>query len=114
MAAEKATIPQCVDALFKAHGNISKAAKLIGCTRGSLSGRIQRHKKLKTAHTESKEQLLDLAEDSLLELIKEKNLGAVCFALKCQGKARGWIENPAQSPVIQELKQVVLKVVESD
>ncbi len=89
-----ATVPQCADALWKAHGNVTKAAKLIGCSRTALSGRIGRNKSLKKAQIESKEQLLDYAEDALWSLIADKNLGAICFALKCQGKHRGWIESP--------------------
>ncbi len=89
-----ATIPQCADALVKAHGNVTQAAKMIGCSRSGLSGRISRHATLKKARIEGTEKLLDLAESALWQLVRDKNLGAVCFALKCQGKGRGWIENP--------------------
>lgn len=92
MPAAKSTIKQAADAIWKAHGNVTKAAKLLGVSRTALSGRIGRHQTLKKAKREASDSLLDLAEDALWSLVADKNLGAVCFALKCQGKERGWVE----------------------
>ena len=47
---------------------------------------------MKAVLEEVKETALDIAEDKLMGLIRDGNLGAICFFLKCQGKHRGYVE----------------------
>lgn len=92
MAARKFTIPQAVDALFKNHGNVSAAARVLGVDHSTLFNRLKKNEKLRVARAEAEEQLLDLAESTIATLIKEKNVTATIFTLKCKGKKRGWID----------------------
>lgn len=67
-------------------------AKALDCTRPTLDAWIGDDPDYKQAFIEARDQTLDLAETKLRELINDKNLGAICFYLKTQGKSRGFIE----------------------
>ena len=41
---------------------------------------------------EIQEERIDFAETKLMEKIADGNIIAILFFLKCQGKARGWLE----------------------
>lgn len=73
-------------------GFISKTAKSLNVNYQAIWDRIQRSSKLKQSYEEIKESYLDLAESALLVKIRDGDLGAICFFLKCQGKKRGYIE----------------------
>src|SRR3990172_5929006 len=81
-----------LQALELAYGNITTAAKSIGVTRQQIIGWKRTDDIFAALCKEIEEGLIDFAESKLFELINGKNLGAVCFFLKCKGKARGWIE----------------------
>ena len=82
-----------VKALEKSGGIMAKAARMLGVTRAAISRRVRRSARLQEKLIECKETRLDVAESVLDELVREKNLGAVCFQLKCLGKERGYVEN---------------------
>jgi len=44
-----------------------------------------------------RERYVDICEEKLMEFVEKGNLTAVIFALKCLGKARGWIQYPESS-----------------
>ena len=92
MSREMTTIQQCKDALVRHGGFVTHAAHSLGITHGALSTRIKRHKELQQVREEICESYLDLAESSLIAKMKEKDLGSICFYLKCKGKSRGYVE----------------------
>ena len=79
-------------ALQATGGFISLAAQRVGCSTRTVERRIAASAKLRAQLEEICEKKLDLAESSLMKLIKDGNLGAICFYLKCKGKHRGYIE----------------------
>jgi hypothetical protein len=81
-----------VEALYKAGGNMSSAARLLGMTRAGLFKRIKKSAELAAAHDDAREVNLDAAEDSLMSAVRAGEGWAVCFYLKCQGKGRGYVE----------------------
>jgi len=87
-----ATIKQIEKALENAGGFQSHAAKQLGITQQAVNDRIKKSPYLQAKLHSIRESYLDLAEIELLKLMKEGNLGALCFYLKCQGKHRGYIE----------------------
>lgn len=87
-----ATIEQIISVLEKNGGYIVRSAKALGISHSSLSLRIKKSKRLQDALYVIKESQLDLAESKLITKIREKDLGAICFYLKTQGKKRGYIE----------------------
>jgi DNA-binding transcriptional ArsR family regulator len=88
----KLTVEEIAEALRPSGGIISHAAESLGVHRSTISRRIARSEKLKAVLEDAKETALDIAESQLIELIKDGNLGAICFFLKCQGKHRGYVE----------------------
>ncbi len=96
-----------VNAIKKAHGMVSGAAKILGCHVTT----IWRHKdspKVAAAFHEAKEATLDFAELKLIEAMQKGEAWAVCFFLKTQGKSRGYIE---RSEVDHSLNPQTLKAL---
>ncbi len=86
-------------ALEQYSGNIKAAGLEIGIKRPYHW--VSRHtekdsafaEKYNEVRDEARNLMLDTCEEILEEKIKkDKNLAAVLYYLKCQGKARGWIE----------------------
>ena len=88
----KLTVDEIAEALRPSGGIISHAADSLGVHRSTISRRVAESEKLNAVLEEAKETALDIAEDKLMELVKNGNLGAICFFLKCQGKHRGYVE----------------------
>lgn len=87
---KNATIKQL---LWDHGGLLTKVAKDVGMCRSGVWKRIKKSQELQDAYEDSKEYNLDEAEHALMEKVRQGNLGAICFYLKCKGKARGYIEN---------------------
>ena len=86
------TDAQLAAALKQYSGNITKAAKNLGCARSTVHRRVADSAELTQLVTDSREALVDLAEDKLRTLINKGNPAAVFFTLKTLGKPRGYIE----------------------
>lgn len=86
------TVKQYATAIKASGGFLADAARILNVTRSSVTQRVKRNKKLQVILEEAQEENLDLAEAKLIELVKDGNLGAICFYLKCQGKQRGYVE----------------------
>jgi hypothetical protein len=78
--------------LTRGRGSFAAAARQLGCTRSTIQNYCTRHPALYAVCVQARETLLDGAEDALHALIDKHDLGAVCFYLKTQGKARGYVE----------------------
>ena len=86
------TISQIETALRQTGGFVSYAAKQLNCTHQNVRKRIDASPYLQEVQSSIHDQYLDLTEHALIKQIKEENLGAIIFYLKCQGKKRGYIE----------------------
>lgn len=71
-------------------GNLSEAARAIGCNRKTLTRYADRYDEVAEALEDARAGLVDLAESELRNLIKEGDFGAIRFALRCWGDKRGW------------------------
>lgn len=69
------------------------AAKMLGVSLNALCGRIKSSKHLTEVFDEVKAETTDLAESSLIQLIREKNVAATIWYLKTIGKDRGYTES---------------------
>ena len=85
-------LEQVLDAVAGSHGIVSLACKKLGCSWDCLDSYRRKYPQVAAGLTTAREETLDYAESRLFELIKSKNLIAILFFLKTQGKHRGWIE----------------------
>jgi len=83
---------QIAEALVNSGGFVSRAASMLNVTSSAISKRIISSEYLQQVRREAEDEYLDIAEINLIERIREKDLGAICFYLKCKGKHRGYIE----------------------
>ena len=86
------TVEEVREAILKARGVLSEAARALECTRQSLQGYVKKFPELADILTDAREHSLDVAEHALMSQIDRGNIAAIIFYLKCQGKARGYVE----------------------
>jgi hypothetical protein len=86
------TVEKVQEALESCSGNISFAARKLGCARRTLYYKIQASPTLKAALEDARETALDNAESALQSAVLAKEAWAVCFTLKTIGKGRGYVE----------------------
>lgn len=111
---------QIEKALRATGGFYSLAAQRLGCSDKTISRRVEKRPKLKTALAEICDKKLDVAEASLMKAIANGESWAVCFYLKCKGKHRGYVErseitgadgksilSPAASVPDEELDKII-------
>jgi predicted transcriptional regulator len=90
--AEKYTTAQMIEALREKHGNLSAAARFLGCSRNTISRYIKIYPTVKAVADEERETLIDFAENQLFKQVQEGNITAIIFTLKTIGKHRGYVE----------------------
>ncbi len=76
--------------LEKYKGNISATAKHLGVVRKTIYNRIAKSEELKAVLHDSRESMLDALETTLYDIALGGNVTALIFALKTQGRARGY------------------------
>jgi hypothetical protein len=89
---EKFTANQVIDALREKHGNLSAAARFLGCDRHTVARYISQYSTVKEVADEERETLIDFAENQLFQQVKDGNITAIIFTLKTIGKHRGYVE----------------------
>lgn len=92
IAALKARKAAFVRAMTQSLGVASKASVMTGIPLRTHRQWMQDDEVYRALITELKEVALDFYEEALHELVKQRNPAAVIFALKTQGKRRGYIE----------------------
>jgi len=85
-------------ALQGTFGNVSAAARALGLDRRTVQIRIAQSPNLQQVLQDARESMVDNAESALGRAVLAGEAWAVCFALKTQGRARGYVER-------QEIKQ---------
>jgi len=80
------------EAIRLCDGNISAAARHLGVSRRTVYDRIHKNPALKETLMEAREVNLDELEDTLYDMAKNGNITALIFALKTQGRERGYSE----------------------
>lgn len=88
------TAAQVEDAIRKAAGNVSAAARGLGVGRTALHRRIAKSPRLQEVLQEERESLVDMAESALRAEVLARNMTAVIWTLKAspEAKRRGWGE----------------------
>ena len=88
----KYTPEQVVEALRKTEGMAFLAADLLGSSVSTVYRYAERYPAVKEIIEHTKGVRLDTAESSMWSAVKDSEPWAVCFYLKTQGKARGYVE----------------------
>lgn len=81
-----------LDAIEKHYGIIADVANQFKVTRQAIYKWVNADAEIKAAVELARENLVDLAESSLIKRIREGDTTAIIFTLKTQGKRRGYIE----------------------
>lgn len=91
---KRPSVVQIEDAIRKAAGNVTAAARGLGINRTSLHARIARSPALQQVLQEEREALVDMAESALRAEVLDRNMTAVIWTLKAspEAKRRGWGE----------------------
>ena len=79
-----------IEPAIREHATLSAAAKALGCTREALSRAVTRWG-MRGLLSEAREELCDLAEDSLRRQVLADDVKAVTYTLDTLGKRRGYI-----------------------
>jgi hypothetical protein len=80
------------DAVIAAEGNVTVAAERLGCHRRTIDRQARRSAIVAMAVVEARERALDTAESMLMNAVHQGEAWAICFFLKTQGRARGYVE----------------------
>lgn len=88
----KYSAEQVIEAIKAANGNISQAAKNMGCSRRTIYNYVENYTTVARAVEDEREKWIDFAESQLQQLVREKDKTAIIFTLKTQGKGRGYVE----------------------
>ena len=93
------------NALIKAKGFISQAARILKCDQSTVRNYIARYPELEEIRNDCREEFLDLAESKLISNINNNDNTAIIFFLKTQGKSRGYqdkqeIEQKTENEII--------------
>lgn len=83
---------QMANAIWEAEGNLSSAARTLGCSRGTVHNYVNKYATVRRAYEEANDAFLDEAESQLRRAVKKGSLPAIFFALKTKGKHRGYVE----------------------
>lgn len=79
-------------AIEQMRGNITAAAKSLGCSRSTIYAFIANHPTCQQVLDTARESMIDNVESVLYSKALEGEAWAVCFFLKTQGKHRGYVE----------------------
>ena len=91
---KRPSVVQIEDAIRKAAGNVTAAARGLGIGRTSLHARIAKSPDLQRVLQEEREALVDMAESALRAEVLDRNMTAIIWTLKAspEAKRRGWSE----------------------
>lgn len=79
-------------ALEENNGNVSAAARSLGCARQSIYDYINKYDEIAEVLDDAREQIVDKAEEALMRQITHGDTTAIIFTLKTRGRGRGWGE----------------------
>jgi len=93
---ERYTTEEVCEALMKAKGLVSVAARQLGCAPRTVRAYVDRHPTVAEAKREAREGILDMAEARLFQAIDKGEPWAISSILRTLGKDRGYVERVEQ------------------
>ena len=95
----KVTVDQIKTALASSGGLVGGASRNLNVSRQAVHKRIQSSSELKQFVEDIREDMLDLAENRLLQLIRDGDRKAIEFYLNAKGISRGYGPRPTTNEV---------------
>ncbi len=89
---QKYTKQQVIKALEDVNGMMFLAAKSLRCSVETIRNYRKRYKEVEAVFEQKRGEFVDVAESALYRGVLAGDAWAVCFALKTQGKDRGYVE----------------------
>ena len=109
------TAVQVAEAIHKAAGNVTEAARGLGVNRTSLHARIAKSPDLQRVLQEERDSLVDMAESALRAEVLARNITAIIWTLKAspEAKRRGWGErHEVANPIDDNGAPIPFRVVD--
>lgn len=78
--------------LREVYGNVSAVARKLKVSRTTLYNFINAHEQIKAELSDTREELVDIAESALFKNILSGDPASIFFFLKTQAKHRGYVE----------------------
>lgn len=86
-------LAKAMQALYETGGNIAAASRKMGISRQTFYVNYFHTSEMQALAPKIREHTVDLAEDTILRLIKAGDREASRYMLRCFGKDRGWVES---------------------
>jgi len=112
MTRDELNAEQVIARIAEYKGNLAAVARSFHLSRQTMYKYVNSKPSVKAALDEARETMLDNVESALYTAALNGEAWAVCFFLKTQGKARGYVERTEQTGA--DGGPVVLKVVYED
>jgi hypothetical protein len=80
------------EALTKAHGMVTVAAQLLGCSPDTVDSYVKKFAVCAQAKQTARNAILDEAELRLVQAIRRDEAWAIAFCLRTIGRSRGYVE----------------------
>ena len=102
----KVTDAQIIASILRCKGLIYLAAKDLRVDPSTIHRRLQKKPKLRKVVEKERGEFVDTAELALLNAVMRGDAWAVCFALKTQGRVRGYCERHEIAELSRELEAI--------
>ena len=79
-----------IEAITKAEGNLSAAARMLKTTRQTVTDYVNSYDDVRAAYEEANDTVLDVVENKLVEQAKQGLPDQVRFFLRTKGRSRGY------------------------
>ena len=90
MARRKFSNARMIEAIQKAEGNLSAAARMLKTTRRTVHRYVSDYEDVRAAYEEANDTVLDVVENKLIEQAKLGLPEQVRFFLRTKGRSRGY------------------------
>lgn len=92
-------------------GYVNDIAKELRVSPERVRNLIKRTKEYQEACFDAREESVDIAEAQLMKKVKEGNLIAIMFKLKCHGQDRGYIDTPQKKAGDSDKRPLYIKLM---
>lgn len=108
------TLERVIDALKKANGNMSLAARSLQLDRSTIKHYVDTYPAAKEAHDEAAAHISDIAEGHLVSAVIKGNLDQVRYWLENKARDRGYGRGPSQDPQLNLTPEQLAEMTDTE